>query len=78
MLVDLVPERHHSWVVQVLELDVATESGANQLADAISSDFGTVDYAVSAIGSWWQKGTCSVKKRLNCAHCATEGVYMAC
>ena len=40
----------------MLEVDVATEAGASQLADAIAKDFGTIDYAVSAIGSWWQKG----------------------
>ena len=43
-------------VSQVLEVDVATESGAERLADAISADFGAIDYAVSAIGSASQKG----------------------
>ena len=40
----------------MLEADVATEGGAKQLADAITAQFGTVDYAVSAFGGWWQKG----------------------
>lgn len=50
--------KHHQeyYKTQVLEVDVATEAGAKQLADAIAAKFGTVDYAVSAIGGWWQKG----------------------
>jgi NAD(P)-dependent dehydrogenase (short-subunit alcohol dehydrogenase family) len=40
----------------VLEADVGTEDGAKQLAEAISAKYGTIDYAVSAFGGWWQKG----------------------
>ena len=44
------------WPHQVLEADVGTEGGAKRLADAIAAKFGTIDYAVSAFGGWWQKG----------------------
>ena len=58
------------WPHQVLEADVATEGGAKQLADAITAQFGVVDYAVSAIGGWWQKGVsvCTVSMLPLC-HC---------
>lgn len=41
---------------QVLEADVGTEAGVALLAQEISARYGTVDYVVTAIGSWWQKG----------------------
>lgn len=53
----------HAFESQVLEVDVATESGANQLADVINADFGTIDFAISAIGAWWQKGTAISRDR---------------
>ena len=40
----------------MMEADVGTEDGAKQLANAIAARFGTIDYAVSAFGGWWQKG----------------------
>jgi 3-oxoacyl-[acyl-carrier protein] reductase len=42
--------------LQVLEADVGTEAGVELLAQEISAKYGTIDYIVTSIGSWWQKG----------------------
>lgn len=56
LLIEIATEYLFMWRLQVLEADVSTEGGAKQLAEVISSQYGTVDYAVSAFGGWWQNG----------------------
>lgn len=46
--------------LDVVEVDVGTESGAAQLADHVKAKYSEVDHAVSSIGAWWQGGTSKV------------------
>lgn len=43
-------------VLDVVEVDVGSESGAKKLADHVKAKYTVVDHAVSSIGAWWQGG----------------------
>ena len=46
--------------MQVPLIDVGTEDGSIKLAEFLRKEHGPIDYVVSSLGGWWQKGAAGV------------------